>query len=284
MANSTMRKDLVFPVAGHFMFSPYSENGMPDMRRAYCSQRGIVTSISRDNSLNTVDLPDGNSPYPAATYVQTQTGTVTFNLSTYDPELEALIAGAVYKNGDAENKEMWTLEAVTLEDGVTHVLGNGTVVPLGGDGKMLVEDIYGNKLTAAEDASSVDDGKYHYDSTTKTITFSASKLHSTMFVTYAYNGEGVTAVEYQETPKITSFMAIIIGETMDKDQSSYQRVNVVIDRCGVSGSITPPTASNDPTQGWTLTTNILKPRAGHSPIIVKFENATADGPTPRSIG
>ena len=281
MANSTLRKDLVFPKSGHFMFVPYAANGMPDMTRAYSSQKGVVNSISRDNSLNTVDLPDGNSPYPAATYVQTQSGTLTINLSTYDPELEALVAGATYKNGDADNKEMWTLAPVTLEDGVTYTFGEG-VAPIGGD-KMVVEDIYGNKMTAADSASAVANGSYHYDSGTKTITFSASALNSTVYITYAYNGENITSVEYLENPKITSFMAIIIGETMDKDQSSYQRVNVIVDRCGVSGSVTPPTASNDPTQGWTLTTNILKPRAGHSPIQVKFENMVQEGPSPRSI-
>ncbi len=90
-------------------------------------------------------------------------------------------------------------------------------------------------------------------------------------IQYAYKGTNVVAVNYQENPKITTFMAIVIGNTKDKDQSTEQRLNIVVDRCTVSGAVTPPTQSNDPTQGWTVTTNVLKPRSGNSPVKVKFE-------------
>lgn len=231
-------------------------------------------SIARDNALNTVDLPDGNSPYPAATYVQTQSGTMTYVLSTYDPELEAIIAGADYKNGDATDTEMWTMLPLTLEgEDATYVFNDENLAP--NDVKnIFIKDSYGNRLEMAETAESIADGQFFYDTTTHTFTFHEGFKEQMLYISYTYNGTAITAVEYLENPKITAFMAIVVGETEDKDKATRQRLNIVVDRCGVSGSVTPPTSSNDPTQGWTLTTNILKPRAGHSPIKVKFMQET----------
>ena len=269
-ANAT-RKDLVFPVAGHFMLVPYTAAGVPNFNKAYSSAHGIVQTISRDNALNTLDLADGNSPYPAATYVQTQSGTVTYTLGTYDPELEAFVAGADWSNGDAADTEMWTIYPLTIDSvnkGVT--FGEGSAKPISAE-KMVVRDGFGNIFELAEGADSLTTGQFYYDSSTGKLTFAAADVNVTVYVLYAYNGTGVSSVAYKENPKITAFMAIIIGSTKDKDEASEQKVNVIVDRCSVSGSITPPTSSNDPTQGWTLTTNILKPRAGRSPITVKFE-------------
>lgn len=268
-AASSMRKDLIFPQAGHFMFIPYGANGMPDMSRAYVSANGVVVSISRENSLNTVDLPDGNSPYPAATYVQTQAGTVTYVLSTYDPELEALIAGADYFNGNASDDEMWTILPMSVPAGKTKVFEDPGA-PISAE-KMVIKDIFGNAFASQAESASLTTGQFHYDSMTKTITFAEEDKDKQIMIQYAYKGTNVVAVNYQENPKITTFMAIVIGNTKDKDQSTEQRLNIVVDRCTVSGAVTPPTQSNDPTQGWTVTTNVLKPRSGNSPVKVKFE-------------
>lgn len=273
MARNTnaTRKDLVFPVAGHFLLIPYTAAGVPDFTRAYSSAHGIVQTISRDNALNTLDLADGNSPYPAATYVQTQTGTVTYTLGTYDPELEAFVSGADWKNGDATDTEMWTIYPYTIDSvnkGVT--FEEGSARPIDAN-KMVVRDGFGNVFELAESADSLTSGQYYYDSSTGKITFAEGDVDVTVYILYAYNGTGVSTIAYKENPKITAFMAIIIGTTKDKDEASEQKTNIIVDRCSVSGSLTPPTQSNDPTQGWTLTTNILKPRAGRSPILVKFE-------------
>lgn len=267
---STMRKDLIFPVAGHFMFIPYAATGMPDYTRAYVSANGVVVSISRENSLNTVDLPDGNSPYPAATYVQTQAGTMTYVLSTYDPELEALIAGADYHNGDAVDAEMWTILPMTITTSGKEKVFEEEGAPISAD-KIVVKDIFGNAFTLGESASGLTEGQFYYDTGTHTLTFSESDDGKSVNIVYAYNGKEITSVEYQENPKITTFMAIVVGNTKDKDQSTEQKTNIIVDRCTVSGAVTPPTQSNDPTQGWTVTTNVLKPRSGNSPVKVKFE-------------
>ncbi len=269
---------LVFPVAGHFILIPYNDKGKPDMTRAYCSNNGVVVSIARDMTLNTTDLPDGNSPYPAAKYVTTQEGTLTYVLSTYDPELEALVSGAKYKDGSpSDNADMWVIHntsipastpyEITFDEGkqpksidnisITDTFGNNFEATAGGAGALAK-----GALTA---------GQFSYDSSTKKITFAEADAGKDIGITYSYAGKEIVSVEYQENPKITTFMAIVIGETKDKDETSSQRVNVVVDRCTVSGAVTPPTASNDPTTGWTLTTNVLKPRAGHNPVIVRFE-------------
>ncbi len=107
MAKKTLSKTLVFPKAGHFILVPYGAGNKLNFSKAYNSRSGIVNSITRESSLNTVDLPDGNSTYPAKTYVQTQAGTVTMQLSTYDPRLEALLSGATYQENEQVREEMW---------------------------------------------------------------------------------------------------------------------------------------------------------------------------------
>lgn len=269
MAGSTMRKDLVFPVAGHFMFIPYGTNGLPDMTKAYCSNKGVVVSIQRAMTLNTTSLPDGNSPYAAAEYVTTQEGTLTYVLSTYDPQLEALVAGATFEDGTATDNEMWTIASETIPSAAEYKL---TLDPRPkSKDQIVIEDMYGNKFEHEDTAPSAG-SKFTYDSSGGTITFNVADAGKPITIVYSYDGTAVTSVSYLENPKKTTFMAITVGQTKDKDEVTYQKVNVIVDRCTVSGAVTPPISSNDPTQGWTLTTNILKPRAGQNPVKVKFEN------------
>lgn len=266
-----LRKDLIFPRAGHFIFVPYGANGMPDLKRAYSSAHGVVVSISRDNSLNTVTLPDGNSPYPAGEYVQTQEGTMTYVLSTYDPELEALIAGAEYHVGDSKDDEMWTINAFIVDNATHAITFEEGAKPISAD-KLFIKDNIGTEFKAQSSAESLSaSGMYHYDSATGKLTFAEADKDKSVIVSYAYKGKDIVSIEYRENPKITTFMAIVVGQTKDKDEATEQNVNIVVDRCTVSGAVTPPTQSNDPTQGWTLTTKVLKSRSGQKPIKVKFE-------------
>lgn len=271
MAGSTLRKDLVFPVAGHFLFVPYGINGLPDMTKAYNSNKGVVVSIQRAMTLNTTQLPDGNSPYPAAEYVTTQEGTITYVLSTYDPQLEALVAGATFEDGTSTDGEMWTIASETVPSAAEYKL---TLDPRPkSKDQIVIEDMYGNKFEHEDTAPSAG-SKFTYDSSGGTITFNVADAGKAINIVYCYDGTAVTSVSYLENPKKATFMAITIGQTKDKDEVTFQNVNVIVDRCTVSGAVTPPTASNDPTQGWTLTTSVLKPRAGKNPVKVKFENVT----------
>ena len=168
MAGSTLRKDLVFPVAGHFLFVPYGTNGLPDMTKAYNSNKGVVVSIQRAMTLNTTPLPDGNSPYPAAEYVTTQEGTMTYVLSTYDPQLEALVAGASFEDGTSTDGEMWTIASETVPSAAEYKL---TLDPRPkSKDQIVIEDMYGNKFEHEDTAPSAG-SKFTYDSAGGTITF-----------------------------------------------------------------------------------------------------------------
>lgn len=267
---SEMRKDLVFPVAGHFMFVPYGTDNQPDMSRAYSSNKGVVVSIARDMTLNTTTLPDGNSPYPAAEYVTTQEGTLTITLSTYDPQLEALLSGANFQDGDSTaDKTMWFMGSVSVPETTAYSV-TLEPKPISAD-TLLIEDMYGNKFKPAETSPSAK-LEYTYDSSAGTVTFNAADAGKILTVIYQYTADSVTAVGYLENPKKSTFMAVIVGESKDKDEVTFQKTNVIIDRCTANGAVTPPTSSNDPTQGWTVTVSVLKPRAGKAPVSVKFEN------------
>lgn len=449
MAQKTLSKTLVFPQAGHFLLVPYGAGNKLDYSKAYNSRSGIVNSITRETSLNTVDLPDGNSTYPAKTYVQTQAGTVTIALSTYDPRLEALISGATYRENEQAQEELWydttltvsksentnTTKSNTLianraslssqtiaireagpamkEDGtqvenfdyaaaygqlgvklnlktatidtenldltkiptltevvhtidgikraymgiqftapdsavkvkVSHIpnFDNAETVDLTKESQdvykgqyidyigfaaevngewekmpqrsiafyfqwldaennvikntiktinvqgtvsyssilnpvpnnveqLQVIDQYGNLFEAVDSvATPVTKGHFFIDTDTGEIKFSAEDKDETLYLAYSYYATNTAIVEYSESPKMSTFQAIIINETKEMNETSYQRVNTIIDKCSVSGSITPPAQTNDPTGGWTITFSIAKSRSGKSPITIKIE-------------
>lgn len=445
----TLARTLVYPQAGHFILVPYGVGNKLDFSKAYNSKVGIVNSITRESALNTVDLPDGNSPYPAKTYVQTQSGTVTIQLSTYDPLLEALIAGAAYQETAVVENEMWYTGDLIVEENKSDIVNNfsllqtrlrfssqpiavraagpaqkedGTKVedfdyyqaygavgikldlktstvetenldlskiesnseiiktvdgvrkaymgiqftaPDGAakvqmshtpdfesaeivdlskdsddvyngqyinyigfaaevngewqkmrqrsipfyfqwldiDGKVIkstiktinvqgtilyssilnpipnnidqlqITDQYGNPFEAVESADiPVTKGHFFVDTDTGEIKFSAEDKDETLYLMYSYYGTNVAEISYSESPKMSTFQAIIIAETKDMNETTYQRMNTIIDKCSVSGNITPPAQTNNPTGGWTMTLSIAKPRSGKSPIKVKFEN------------
>ncbi len=448
MAKKTLSKTLVFPKAGHFILVPYGAGNKLNFSKAYNSRSGIVNSITRESSLNTVDLPDGNSTYPAKTYVQTQAGTVTMQLSTYDPRLEALLSGATYQENEQVREEMWyngelivsksennntrsninltsraslsnqtitirepgpavkddgtsvenfdyanaytqlgiklNLKTATIEtenldlskiptltevvhtiDGVKRAymgiqftapdsavkvkvshtpnfenantidltkesqdVYNGQYIdyigfaaevngewekmpqrsisfyfqwldaenkpikttiktinvqgtvsyssilnPIPNNVEQLqITDQYGNLFEAVDSiATPITKGHFFIDTDTGEIKFAADDKDETLYLAYTYYGTNIATVAYSESPKMSTFQAIIINETKDMNETTYQRVNTIIDNCSVSGSVTPPAQTNNPTGGWTITFSISKSRSGKNPIMIKFE-------------
>lgn len=277
MALSNISRNLVFRRAGHFIAIPYQQNGLPDYKRMYNSKVGIVQQIQRNFSRNTIDLPDGNSDYPAAQYITTQEGTNTITMSTYDPELEAIMAGAEVLEGETANSAMWELaNFVVPETGEAEYTFPDNKVPSRPDEAFVLKDIYGNTFEATGSGADIGEGKYFYDSGAKKLVVSDTYAGQTLYLSYEYTGADVYEVAYKENPSRAVFQFIIVGTVLNLDESKEYKVVIVYDRCAVTGEITPPVQSTDPSSGWTMTVNVLKPRDGRKPVDIKFEGLAAN--------
>lgn len=283
MANglSTIRQDLVVSGAGHIILIPYDGKGILNKRAAYSTANGTLDNISYELATNTVEINDGNAVYPAAILPTTSTGTITFQMNTYDPQLQSLISGSIYKAGtsDASDTEMWILETGTVEEitvdsakeyriVLTHASNNIENIIITDEFGNLYEPISTGTPTAQQVLVTVD-----ADTKTTILGFNEAENQKGFNINYSYNATSTKDVKYRNTPKIPNFQVIVVYETQSIGATTYQRVNVVFDNCTAT-SANPPTQSNDPTGGWTITINLTQPRKGKAPVIVRMEDIT----------
>lgn len=286
MAKSEVSRELFVSKSGHAILIPHSSDGKLLISKAYSTGMGVIDNINYTITLNTVDINDGNSNFPATTFVQGQTGTVNLVMNTYDPELQGLINGADYAAAsDIESDStFWTIDWGTIENkeippatesesptneyrvALEHVPSSKS--------DLIINDSYGNKFTLIETGTPTNDNcllVVDVDKKTAHLLFDASNENVSISVGYKYKSETPTKiVKYKEKPKLTNMTIILIDDYINKSQSDYFKYNAVFDKVSISGDVTPPTNSNDPTSNWTLTFSIGAPRKGNPPITVKM--------------
>lgn len=272
MAATALTKAIVFNRAGHFMLQKYKSDGTLDPDAIYSSLGGIVKSIQRAGNPSTSDLEDGNSDYPAHTYVTGNENTLTIGLSTYDPKLEAFVKDCVVTDGaEATKVEMRTSQEITIAASVT----------LKSDVKdenafIFVQDKNGKKFkkaatetpAAGEYNLAVTDGK-------ATLTFAEIDAGVPAFVTYDSYVDNVTTVAEREKSKLTAFRVWIFADCMAYDETQEVQSEIIIDKATVNGGVTAPALSKDPTGGWELGIKTSAPRPGYSPVQTKYRPKSA---------
>ncbi|MDY3988805.1 MAG: hypothetical protein SOY88_05735 [Massilioclostridium sp.] len=270
----TMNKALVFPKAGHIKVTPYNAQGELDVSKMWVSTHNIVKSIKRANSTTTSELPDGNSLYPAAEYATKEEGTLTVGFSTYDPTLEATVKGAEYTEDTEAASVFERIESFEIPESGAITLKYAVKDE---NFAIHIHDSFGNVFTQA-DGSTPAAGTFKAtiaESGEKiaTLTFATEDAGTSVYVSYESYTTGVSGFAYDETPKTPMFQVVIIGETKAYATGQTMDTNITIDRASLSGGITPPEQTNDPTGGWEIAFKIGKPRPGYKPVDVKFAPA-----------
>ena len=260
---------LVYKRAGHILITKYLPNGTLDTTATgnYSSSVGIVKSIARANNDETVDLPDGNSDYPAHTYVTGKESTLTVEFSTFDPLLEAFLNSCEVTPKSESPNEFKVFEDIAASS-------NGVVLKnkvKDADAFIFISDNFGNVFTASS-SGSVTTGQYSIAVTegAATLTFSADDEGKELHIVYDAYLTGVTTIDYPEKPTIPAYKVVILGEAMNYDESTPVKSCVTITKASMNGGMSPPTQSNDPTGGFSLSFKTSAPVAGQPPVRIQY--------------
>lgn len=274
MANpiaSTLNKAIVFNRAGHFMLQKYCADGTLDPDGIYCSTHGIVKNIQRASTPATADLEDGNSDYPAHTYVTGNETTLTAGLSTHDPILEAFVTDSEITESGATEQEFRTAQTVsvgTVPVALVEKVKDETCF-------LYIKDKFGNVYKpAAADPTAAGEYKLTVTDGTATLAFAAAEAGKELFVVYDAYVPGVTAVSYREKTRLAAFRVTVFADCMAYDETQEICCEIVIDKANLSGGLTSPNQSKDPTGGCELVFKTSAPRPGYSPVQLKYRPKT----------
>lgn len=265
MDNNKIYQQLVYKKAGKFILIPYTGN-TPDRSKQYI-ECGIVDTIQKTQSKNTVDMNDGNSQYAAHTYVQTEDLGLDIKFNTYSPALEAKLNGYVYATGSDADQTIEKIYEYTIDADGFSLVGSEPVTE-NGELQLFVCDNKGNVFTSTTSTTPTT-GEFYYDTATTTVEFAAADIGTEVAIDVITTSSDVIEIYSDETPSLPKFQVRIVGEIEGYEEDVIYDTVCIMDKV-VCTNATPPVRSNDPTQGWSISLKTQKPRAGHKPYDVRI--------------
>lgn len=253
--------------AGKIILFKFNADGTLTKNTANASlNNGTVSSISRGRTINTKELPDGNSQYPMGEYDISVGENITVNMSSFQPALYAMLSGE--ETTDVANDTMTMVEQeITVPDEAPYTVeidpaynGTGILLAVGADS---------TPFSKADSTPATGEFSVSGD----TLTFNSADAGKGLFITYDYDASTSTS-GMPETVKRPVLHAIISTDYQDSAQLSNYRANIVVDRCKATGELKPPDQKPDP-DGWSFTLKVLKPRGGKRPVDWKIQKPTA---------
>lgn len=219
---------------------------------------GVVESIDFSLNRKTSTLPDGNSDWDME-FSNGMDGQAVINLSTFQPNLYAGLAGAAYSTDSSFAMRHIITEGIPAASPFT--------VDVSSEGTPATEPV-----PVVHD---VNDSPYvKVSSTPATGQFSVS---GSVFTFCSANAGAEVTIAFDETATANKmglpsesnravFETRIIGKAVLADDEGVTKSDMlVIDTSAVSGELKMPTRKKEPV-GWSYTMKILKPRAGKNAV------------------
>lgn len=253
--------------AGKIVLFKFNPDGTLEKTEANASlNNGTVASIGRGRTINTKELPDGNSQYPMGVYDIGVNETVVVNMSSYQPALYAMLSGEETVDNASDTMTMVEQEITIPEEAPYTVTldpaynGTGMILAVGVD-STTYSKVAEPPAAAGEFSVSGD-----------VLTFNSADAGRGLFITYDYTAS-TSSSGLPETVKRPQLHAIISTDYQDEKQLNTYRANIIVDRCKATGELAPPEQKTDP-DGWSFTLQVLKPRGGRKPVDWKIEKPT----------
>ncbi|MCX7771716.1 MAG: hypothetical protein N2376_01210, partial [Clostridia bacterium] len=133
------------------------------------------------------------------------------------------------------------------------------------DGSILMVDQDGKPVTEAETTPSAGS----YTILDDELTFNAADKGKTLFVCFDYTALAVKSFGLPKSGSRPAMQAVISGEGMGEDESTFYDVAIIIDKCKATGNINPPEMSREP-KPQNITLKVLKPRGNNKAVDFKF--------------
>jgi len=184
--------------------------------------------ITRKKSLDTYEILDGNSNYPAGVYEKGVAYTIGINFTTLNSATLAFLQNSEIKTGEGTMKEL-TQTSVPMEapytlDLLGEIVGDATVL-----------DDENKPLTIVEGEGELKENEFKIDS--KKIIFSEADAGKPITLEYVFKVEKVESYDIDENHVNPVVQIEIIYETLSRDKSQRYKNNSTISRAQLTGDI-----------------------------------------------
>lgn len=253
---------IFFNKAGNLLLERYVD-GKPSRKPGDAVfHHGAVVSITPNVTVNTQELPDGNSDWPAAQPVTGREGTIAVELSFMSPELYAFLMGTTVEELTNTTMTVVDHEAIIPEDTLTIELPHEPVA-----NSILIVDYQGVHFEIVDsETEPLNKGQVKVDG--NELIFASDDAEKTVYITYDWIALTVKRFGFPKQGTPYAFRATISGEAMGDDEATVYAANIIVDRTKAVGTINPPPLSKTPAPQ-TITLQVLKPR-GDRAVDFKF--------------
>jgi len=242
--------------AGQFMLEPTDTNGTVAAGKTIVP-RCVIQSITINETRSEGELPDGNSPYAADTYIDTEGTNIDIVVSSTDPYMDAWMRGSELKATTATDWFRAISEGVTLDENkqgtLAHTYASGTEG--GTTGLIHVIGADGSKKTATIEGTQ--------------ITVTDAQAGEVVLVTYDYTATSGSKIEREAMANYISAVLTATNTVVNIGRSARFATNIVIDQVVPAGDQSR-SWQKDPSGGVTYSLKALAPRAGKKALKIMW--------------
>lgn len=234
-----MSKDFLAINAGRVIFTKYDPltgalSTDPKDKRI-CTE--TIDGITRSKSIQTYDIPDGNSNYPAGSYETGVTYNVGINFTTLNTETLAFLQNATLTKAAGKIKEV--IQTAIPFEAPYEIAALGKI-----DGTPTVIDNESKPFTMVEDPEEGDP----VEPTTnefKVVTgpegdkfsFAEADAGKVIFLEYVFEAEEVEGYDIEENAIHPAVQIEIIHETLSVDKTKKYLNNSIINKATLTGNV-----------------------------------------------
>ena len=251
-----MSKDFLAINAGRVIFTKYDPltgalSTDPKDRRI-CTE--TIDGITRSKSIQTYDIPDGNSNYPAGTYETGVTYNVGINFTSLNTETLAFLQNATLTKAAGKIKEV--IQTAIPFEAPYEIAALGTI-----DGTPTVLDSEGTPFTKAVAPETPTTNEYGVtvgvDPAPDKFIFNEADAGKAITIEYVFEAEEVEGYDIEENAIHPAVQIEIIHETLSVDKTKKYKNNSIVNKATLTGNVDENLARQH--VATTLNFNAIKP-------------------------
>lgn len=249
---------IYFSKAGKIRLNKYV-NGVPVMSpETTFTRAGAVQSIQPNITINGTPITDGNSLWNAANPDTSIEGNVVVELGFMPPDLYAFIMGDNITEltnypFPVNDQEITIPDVSPYEVNLGHTPDTSRPIIL-----VDADASAWTKVTS-------DPAQGQYAISAAAAVFNSADAGKSVFITYDYTAATAKSFGLPKNPRRTSYQMIVSGEATGEDESTLYEAAIIVDKCKVQGTISPPRQGREP-QPVSVTFAVQKPRGGNRAV------------------
>lgn len=250
-------KSIVFNSSGKIGLTKFVDGALSHTLANMSARNGTVERIQSNVTINTKDMPDGNSKWPMGSYDTGNEGSVVVTMSSYQPKLHAFLMGGTVstvasRNMRVNDKKIFIPDSSPYTETLNHT-PNDNITP-------IMVDESNTEFTKVDSAPA--EGEFSISA--NEVTFNSADSGSNVFLTYDWTADSAEKLGLSSDTRPVMH-AIISGKAVSEDKSTEYDSNIIIDKCQSVGEISVPEKGSEP-QPWSFTLKVLRPRGDNDAV------------------